>query len=155
MASLPPPATCAWIAPSGGAPCSVPATYTVLLLTAAGAALVVGACARHLGPLVRRSLANPTITHAIVTPLSGSGGGAGPAVEPGAHEHHCGWGLVPAPTTPRWLEARALSDQAAAAEAELRAVLPPALWPLVERYTQLQVDLVLTVIAAMLLEPPA
>ena len=61
------PATCAWVTPARGAPCSAPATYTVLLLTAAGAPLVVGACATHLGPLVRRSLAHPTITHASVT----------------------------------------------------------------------------------------
>ena len=155
MSDIPRPPTCAWVIPSRGGRCAAPAAYTVRLRSAAGAALWVGACATHLGPLVRRSLAHPTILHAIVTPLSGSGGAAGPAVEPGAHEHHRGEVFVPAPTTPRWLEVRALSDQAAAAEAELRAVLPPALWPLVERYTQLQVDLVLTTIAAMLLEPPA
>jgi hypothetical protein len=87
MASLLRPATCAWVAPSSGRRCSAPATYTVRLLTVAGASLTVGACAAHLGPLVRRSLADPTILRAIVThyaQMAGPGGAAGPAIEPGS-----------------------------------------------------------------------
>ena len=57
---------CAWVAPSRGTPCATPAAYTALLLTAAGAPLRVGACAVHLGPLIKRSLADPMVAHASV-----------------------------------------------------------------------------------------
>jgi hypothetical protein len=56
---------CAWVASRGG-PCATPAAYTVRLLTAAGAPLMVGACAAHLGPLIKRSLTHPTIVQASV-----------------------------------------------------------------------------------------
>jgi hypothetical protein len=57
---------CAWVAVSRGTPCATPAAYSVLLLTAAGAPLTVGACAGHLGPLIKRSLADPRIAYASV-----------------------------------------------------------------------------------------
>ena len=55
---------CAWVAPSRGTPCAAPAAYRVLLLTAAGPPLTVGACAGHLGPLIKRSLGDPMIAYA-------------------------------------------------------------------------------------------
>lgn len=69
--------SCAWAAPSRGTPCAAPAAYTVLLLTAAGAPLTVEACAVHLGPLIKRSLADPMIARASVE--------RGDLVEPWSH----------------------------------------------------------------------
>jgi hypothetical protein len=59
--------TCAWLAPATLAPCRRPAAYAVTLTTAAGAPLPLHACAIHVGALVRRSFAHPTITRALVT----------------------------------------------------------------------------------------
>jgi hypothetical protein len=77
MAAIQPLPSCAWIAPSRGTPCATTAAYTVLLLTAAGAPLRVEACAVHLGPLIKRSLADPMIARASVV--------QGELVEPQSH----------------------------------------------------------------------
>jgi hypothetical protein len=85
MATIRRPTHCAWVIPAHGTLCAAPAPYTVLVLSAAAATLMLGVCTTHLGPLVERSLAHPTIPHVIVTRYaqwSESGDAASLVIEP-------------------------------------------------------------------------
>ena len=57
---------CSWCAPTTLARCTAAPAYTVELITAAGAPLPLHACAVHVGALLVRSFANPSISRASV-----------------------------------------------------------------------------------------